>query len=116
CVGHFRLQGCRHGGHRPGAVPRDGEARRRPRRPLGAPGGHPRGDPGDSRAAPLAAPGAQPETIPPSLILITLGSVTGMSIAALFTGGLLPGAVLGLALCVVVWWRSRGAVPSARAT
>ena len=30
-----------------------------------------------------------------------------MSIAALFTGGLLPGAVLGLALCAVVWWRSR---------
>ena len=58
-------------------------------------------------AALLAATGAQTETIPPSLILITLGSVTGMSIAALFTGGLLPGAVLGLALCAVVWWRSR---------
>ena len=58
-------------------------------------------------AALLAATGAQTETIPPSLILISLGSVTGMSIAALFTGGLLPGAVLGLALCAVVWWRSR---------
>ena len=53
-------------------------------------------------AALLAATGAQTETIPPSLILISLGSVTGMSIAALFTGGLLPGAVLGLALCAVV--------------
>jgi TRAP-type C4-dicarboxylate transport system permease large subunit len=30
------------------------------------------------------------ETIPPSLVLITIGSVTGVSIAALFTGGLLP--------------------------
>ena len=50
-------------------------------------------------AALLAATGAQTETIPPSLILITLGSVTGISIASLFTGGLLPGAVLGLALC-----------------
>jgi tripartite ATP-independent transporter DctM subunit len=30
-----------------------------------------------------------------------------VSIAALFTGGLLPGAVLGLALCGVVWWRYR---------
>lgn len=58
-------------------------------------------------AALLAATGAQTETIPPSLILITLGSVTGMSIAALFTGGLLPGAVLGIALCVIVWRRSR---------
>jgi tripartite ATP-independent transporter DctM subunit len=72
-------------------------------------------DRGDLSAL-LAATGAQTETIPPSLILITLGSVTGMSIAALFTGGLLPGAVLGLALCAVVWWRSRGAMPSARAT
>jgi tripartite ATP-independent transporter DctM subunit len=59
-------------------------------------------------AALLAATGAQTETIPPSLILITLGSVTGISIASLFTGGLLPGAVLGFALCGVVWWRSRG--------
>lgn len=58
-------------------------------------------------AALLAATGAQTETIPPSLILITLGSVTGMSIAALFTGGLLPGAVLGAALCALVWWRAR---------
>ena len=38
----------------------------------------------------LSATGAQTETIPPSLVLITLGSVTGVSIAALFTGGLLP--------------------------
>jgi tripartite ATP-independent transporter DctM subunit len=63
-------------------------------------------DRGDLSAL-LAATGAQTETIPPSLILITLGSVTGISIASLFTGGLLPGAVLGLALCAVVWWRSR---------
>jgi len=47
------------------------------------------------------------ETIPPSLVLITIGSVTGVSIAALFTGGLLPALVLALALCVVVWRRYR---------
>ena len=35
----------------------------------------------------LAASGAMSETIPPSLVLITIGSVTGVSIAALFTGG-----------------------------
>jgi tripartite ATP-independent transporter DctM subunit len=55
----------------------------------------------------LAATGAQTETIPPSLVLITIGSVTGVSIAALFTGGLLPGLLLGLLLCAVVWWRYR---------
>lgn len=55
----------------------------------------------------LAATGAQTETIPPSLVLITIGSVTGVSIAALFTGGLLPGVVLGLTLGALVWWRYR---------
>jgi len=55
----------------------------------------------------LAAAGAQTETVPPSLVLITIGSVTGVSIAALFTGGLLPALLLGLFLCVVVWSRYR---------
>ena len=55
----------------------------------------------------LSASGAQTETIPPSLVLITIGSVTGVSIAALFTGGMLPGVVMGLALCVVIGWRYR---------
>jgi TRAP-type C4-dicarboxylate transport system permease large subunit len=55
----------------------------------------------------LSATGAQTETIPPSIVLITIGSVTGVSIAALFTGGLLPAVVLGAALCAVVWWRYR---------
>ncbi len=55
----------------------------------------------------LAATGAQTETIPPSIVLITIGSVTGVSIAALFTGGLLPGAVLAVTLMAVVWARYR---------
>lgn len=62
--------------------------------------------PGDLVAL-LSATGAQTETIPPSIVLITIGSVTGISIAALFTGGLLPAVVLGAALCAVVWWRYR---------
>lgn len=64
-------------------------------------------DPGELLAL-LAATGAQTETIPPSLVLITIGSVTGVSIAALFTGGLLPGLMLGLLLCVVVRLRMTG--------
>lgn len=55
----------------------------------------------------LSATGAQTETVPPSLVLITIGSVTGISIAALFTGGLLPALVLGFMLCLVVWYRNR---------
>jgi len=62
--------------------------------------------PGDLVAL-LSATGAQTETIPPSLVLITIGSVTGVSIAALFTGGLLPALVLAVMLCIVVWRRYR---------
>jgi tripartite ATP-independent transporter DctM subunit len=56
----------------------------------------------------LAASGAMSETIPPSLVLITIGSVVGISISALFTGGMLPALVLALALGGLAWHRSRG--------
>jgi len=56
----------------------------------------------------LAASGAMSETIPPSLVLITIGSVTGVSIAGLFTGGLLPALVAAIALVIVCRHRSRG--------
>jgi tripartite ATP-independent transporter DctM subunit len=54
----------------------------------------------------LAASGAMAETIPPSLVLITIGSVAGVSIAALFTGGILPGVVLAVLLAVLARFRS----------
>ncbi|HSI61202.1 MAG TPA: TRAP transporter large permease subunit [Ideonella sp.] len=55
----------------------------------------------------LSASGAMSETIPPSIVLITVGSVTGVSITALFIGGLIP-AVVGLVLmAVVVWYQTR---------
>jgi tripartite ATP-independent transporter DctM subunit len=56
----------------------------------------------------LSASGAMSETIPPSLVLITIGAVTGVSIAALFTGGLLPAVVGMIALGIVVYFQSRG--------
>ena len=62
--------------------------------------------PGDLVAL-LSASGAMSETIPPSLVLITIGSVTGVSIAALFTGGLVPALVLAIALAVVARWRAK---------
>jgi tripartite ATP-independent transporter DctM subunit len=56
----------------------------------------------------LATSSAMSETIPPSLVLITIGSVVpGLSIAALFNGGLLPAFVAALSLVIVAWWRSR---------
>src|SRR5205085_4215271 len=55
----------------------------------------------------LSASAVMSETIPPSIVLITVGSVTGVSIAALFTGGLLPAVVGMIALCVVVFMQTR---------
>jgi tripartite ATP-independent transporter DctM subunit len=54
----------------------------------------------------LASSGAMAETIPPSLVLITIGSVAGISIAALFTGGILPGVVLAVLLAILARQRS----------
>ena len=75
-----------------------------------------RGAPEGELVAILSASGAMSETIPPSLVLITIGSVTGVSIAALFTGGLLPGFVLAIVLGVVAWRRSRGETLGRRAS
>jgi tripartite ATP-independent transporter DctM subunit len=55
----------------------------------------------------LSASAVMSETIPPSIVLITVGSVTGVSIAALFTGGLLPAVVGMITLAVVVFFQSR---------
>ena len=49
----------------------------------------------------LAASGAMSETIPPSIVLIVIGSVTSVSIAGLFTAGLLPGLFLAGVLCLM---------------
>jgi tripartite ATP-independent transporter DctM subunit len=60
-----------------------------------------RGVPDSELVSLLAGSSAMSETIPPSLVLITVGVVTGVSIGALFTGGLLPALVLALLMCVV---------------
>ena len=67
----------------------------------------------------LAASGAMSETIPPSIVLIAIASVTNISIAALFTAGILPAIVLAVVLGVVARWRAGqegGAEPTARAS
>jgi TRAP-type C4-dicarboxylate transport system permease small subunit len=62
-----------------------------------------RGNKPGNLASLLSASAVMSETIPPSIVLITVGSVTGVSIAALFTGGLLPAVVGMVALTVVVF-------------
>jgi tripartite ATP-independent transporter DctM subunit len=55
----------------------------------------------------LATSGAMAETIPPSLVLIIIGTVAGVSIRDLFTAGLLPAVVSSICLLVVALTRSR---------
>ncbi|MHC6226242.1 TRAP transporter large permease [Pseudomonas sp. X10] len=66
-----------------------------------------RGSKPEELAALLAATGAMTETIPPSLVLITIGAVCSVSITALFIGGLMPAVVATVVIALVCWWRSR---------
>ena len=66
-----------------------------------------RGEDDGELVAMLTASGAMSETIPPSLVLITIGSVTGVSIASLFTGGFMPAIVGAVAMSLVIWWKNR---------
>lgn len=60
-----------------------------------------RGVPDGELVSLLSASGAMGETIPPSLVLIVIGSVTSVSIAALFAGGMLPALVLAFVLAII---------------
>lgn len=54
--------------------------------------------------------------IPPSVIAVIYGSVTGVSIGALFLGGVVPGILAGLTMLGLAWFMApgAGAHPSAR--
>lgn len=56
----------------------------------------------------LATGAAMADTVPPSIVLIVLGSVVGVSIAALFTSGFVIAMVLLLSLAVLARWKARG--------
>lgn len=55
----------------------------------------------------LATGAAMAETVPPSIVLIVLGSTAGVSIAGLFTSGFAIAMVLMLVLAVLARWKSR---------
>ena len=65
--------------------------------------GHSRGE----RAAVLAASAAMGETIPPSVGLLVLGSVTSLSIGALFLAGIIPAAVVAALLMAFIYVKAR---------
>jgi C4-dicarboxylate transporter DctM subunit len=65
------------------------------------------GYPPTESVAVLAAAAAMGETIPPSLALLVLGSITTLSVGSLFVAGIIPATVLAIALIVAVAIRSR---------
>ncbi len=55
----------------------------------------------------LAAAAAMGEVIPPSIMLLILGSITTLSVGSLFVAGIIPAALLALALGIGIAVRSR---------
>jgi len=61
----------------------------------------------DQGAAVLAASAAMAETIPPSIAMLVLGSVTPISIGTLFVAGLLPAALIAVCLMGLIAFQAR---------
>lgn len=55
----------------------------------------------------LATGAAMADTVPPSIVLIVLGSVAGVSIAGLFTSGFAIAMVLLVVLAILARWKAR---------
>jgi tripartite ATP-independent transporter DctM subunit len=55
----------------------------------------------------LATGAAMADTVPPSIVLIVLGSVAGVSIAGLFQSGVVIAAVLLVTLALLARWKAR---------
>ena len=55
----------------------------------------------------LSTGAAMADTVPPSIVLIVLGSVAGVSIAGLFQAGVTVALVLLLALAILARWQAR---------
>src|SRR5450830_1034762 len=66
-----------------------------------------RGSKPEELVALLSSSGAMTETIPPSLVLITIGAVCSVSITALFIGGLMPAVIATIAIGIICWFRAR---------
>jgi tripartite ATP-independent transporter DctM subunit len=58
-------------------------------------------------AAVLAASAVMGETVPPSIAMLILGSITSISMAGLFIGGIIPAAVIGVCLMTLIYVRAR---------
>ncbi|HUC48886.1 MAG TPA: TRAP transporter large permease subunit [Xanthobacteraceae bacterium] len=68
-------------------------------------------------AAVLAASAIMGETVPPSIAMLIVGSITSVSVGAMFVGGLIPAAVMAACLMALIYVRARraGMAPEPRA-
>src|SRR5271155_1466812 len=68
-------------------------------------------------AAVLAVSAIMGATVPPSIAMLIVGSITNVSVAGMFIGGLMPAAVIALCLMALIAVRARraGAVSAPRA-
>jgi tripartite ATP-independent transporter DctM subunit len=70
-------------------------------------------------AAVLAASAVMGETVPPSIAMLIVGSITSVSVGGMFIGGLIPAAVMALCLMALIYLRARASgtprTPRARA-
>ena len=60
-------------------------------------------------AAVLAASAVMGETVPPSIAMLIVGSITNLSVAALFIGGFVPAVVMAACLMALIYVRARRA-------
>lgn len=69
-------------------------------------------------AAVLAASAVMGETVPPSIAMLILGSITSISMAGLFIGGIIPAAVIAICLMILIYVRARksGMTPGQRSS
>src|SRR6516164_6994300 len=58
-------------------------------------------------AAVLAASAIMGETVPPSIAMLIVGSITSVSVGAMFIGGVMPAAAMALCLMILIYWRAR---------
>jgi tripartite ATP-independent transporter DctM subunit len=65
------------------------------------------GYPAEEGVAVLTASAAMGETVPPSIAMIVLGSITTLSVGSLFLAGLLPAAAIGVGLMLLVFIRAK---------
>ncbi len=56
----------------------------------------------------LAGSAAMGETVPPSIVMLVLASITSLSTGALFLAGITPALVLGIILIAAIAYRARG--------